>query len=412
MGVLRKLGATFRVTVYWKSTGSDDPCVRVYCRVMIVAVLFNSDDPRFGGYYGPPIRDLVFGTSVLQSSRRHMKIKHGDVLIYGHARTRAEFEHIAEATYFNTPWSRLKDARLRATYMQQTVWAWVIQNVTRKIAEDLHEALSSDAAYLGLHAVDYSLPQHLALYRNSMPAYCRIAGDRCALFYSMGSEDDRDEFEAQHLRTLGFGVVEWEDTGAHGTIFDDFDTLEHFQQVREVQAIFAGGTVEGDYAAEELVMMLEDLSPRLFNTLGAAVRALNRAQNEEDIAHVGLSARRYFEQLADALFPASAQPHNGRDVTQARYRNRIWAFIDQAVADDVAGRKEVIQALGKEVDRLIEDANSMLHGKASKESSVRILLGIAQASIALLQLDPRAVRKPYDAFKESMLKFLKELERD
>ena len=65
---------------------------------MIAAILFNSDDPRFHGYYGPPIRDIVFGTGVLQLSKRHLKIAHGDVLVYSHARTEAEYCRIAEAT--------------------------------------------------------------------------------------------------------------------------------------------------------------------------------------------------------------------------------------------------------------------------------------------------------------------------
>lgn len=369
---------------------------------MIIAVLFNSNDPKFNHYYGPPIRDLIFGTDVLQASGRHMKVKYGHVLIYSHARTRQEFERLAEATYFGTTWSRIDGARLRSSYMKVTIWAWVIQNVTHKIAEDLHVALSADGSYMGLHAVDYAHPQHLVLYRNSMPEYCRVFGTQCTLFYSMGNEDEKDEFEAEELLALYFDEVEWEDRGAHGTIFDDYDTPSHFQQVREVQTVFAGGTLEGDYAAEELVMMLEDINPRLFNTLGAAVRAVNRAQNEEDIAHVGLSGRRYFEQLADELFPARPQRHNGRDVTEAKYRNRLWAFIDQAVAQ--AGRKrQTVQALGSEVDRLVDEVNSMLHGSRDRAKALRLLLDLARLSATLLQLDPKTARKPYDAFNENII---------
>lgn len=375
---------------------------------MIIAVLFNSDDPKFNGYYGPPIRDTIFGTGVLQSSNRHMKVKHGDVLIYSHARTYKDYERIAEATYFGTTWTRIKSERIRASYMRETIWAWIIQNVTHQIAEGLDATLSSESSYLGLHAVDYSYPPHLALYRNSMPEYCRIMGTVCLLPYSMGNEDQKDEFEAEQLLTLGFTKVDWEDRGAHGTIFDDYDTLEHFQQVREVQAVFARGLPEGDYEAEELVMLMEDLNPRLFNTLGAAVRALSRAQNEEDIAHVGISGRRYVEQLANVLFPPRAELHNGRNVTKEKFRNRIWAFIDQAASPLIENREEEIRRRGLEVDRIIDEVNSILHGTPDKARALRILFDLAKLSIDLLQLDPVAARRPYDAYNDNLLKLLRE----
>jgi hypothetical protein len=44
--------------------------------------------------------------------------------------------------------------------------------MTREIATRIHEALTSDEAYLGLMGVDYTYGPHLALFRNSMiPRY-------------------------------------------------------------------------------------------------------------------------------------------------------------------------------------------------------------------------------------------------
>ncbi|WP_458048824.1 hypothetical protein [Paraburkholderia strydomiana] len=63
--------------------------------------------------------------------------------------------------------------------------------------------------------------------------YCRIVGRSCMLSYTMGEEDDRDECEAESLLGAGFEKIDWEDRGARDTIFDDFDTLEHFQKVRD-----------------------------------------------------------------------------------------------------------------------------------------------------------------------------------
>ncbi|MFQ1064130.1 hypothetical protein [Bordetella trematum] len=336
-----------------------------------------------------------------------MKIKHGDVLIYSHARTYEDYKRIAEATYFGSHWSRVNAELVRASYMETTIWAWVIQNVTHQIAEDLNTALLSESSYMGLHAIDYSYPPHLALYRNSMPDYCRIIGTTCMLPYSMGNEDEIDEFETEHLLTLGFTTVEWEDIGAHGSIFDDYDTLEHFQQVRDVQAVFARGLPEGDYEAEELVMLMEALNPRLFNTLGAAVRALSRAQNEEDIAHIGISGRRYIEQLADVLFPPSDTLYNGRSVKKDKFRNRIWAFIDQSITTPTANRNEIIEQHGLEVDRLIDELNAILHGTSNKHRALKVLFDLAKISIKLLQLNPTVTRNPYYAFNDNILDLLR-----
>lgn len=373
---------------------------------MIIAVLFNSDDPKFDGYYGGPIRDIIFKTSVLQSSKRHMKVKLGNVNIYRHAKTPENYKRLAEATFFSDAWSLVKRDRIEATYAHATICAWVIQNVTHKIAEQLDAALSSESAYLGLHAIEFIRPAHLMLYRNYMGDFCRITGDRCMLAYSMGNEESRNLWEAEHLQTLGFSEVGWEDRGAHGTIFDNYDTPEHFKQVREVQSVFAAGLKEGDYEAEEITMLLEDANPKLFDTLGAAVRAVNRAQNAEEIAQVGLSGRRYIEQLADVLFTPGSVSDDGRIITKEKFKNRIWAFITKSTPLTEINRDNVIKCLGKEVDRLIDEVNALVHGDQNKTRALKILFDLAKLTASLLQLDPSATRKPYDAFNQSMLDFL------
>lgn len=375
---------------------------------MIVAILFNSDDPKYGGYYGPPIRDFIFGTRVLQSSNRHLKIAHGDVLIYRHSKNIVDYRRIAEATYFASTWSTVQEDRLRATYLKQTIWAWVIQNATRTLAETLDTALKVDNAYLGLLEIDFSIPQHLVLFRNSMPSYCRVQGTCCTRYYSMGNEDEKDEHEAAELLKLGFTDVVWEDRGAHGTIFDDFDTPDHFTQIRQIQQVFASVLPNGDDEAGELVMMLEDLSPKLFNALGAAVRALATAKTEEDYAHVGISGRRYIEQLADALFPPSPIPFNGRDVSASKFKNRIWAFIDSALPPSSPTRSQDLLTLGGEVDRLIDAVNSLLHGLPEKNAAIEAFADLSRLTIALLQIDPTAVRQPYRAFEQKIIEFLRD----
>lgn len=373
---------------------------------MIISILFNSDDPCFDGYYGPPIRDLIFRSGVMQASNRPLKITHGDVLVYSHSKTSADYHRIADATYFAGTWSTIQADRLRDTYFKQTIWSWVVQNATKALAHQLDSALRHDPAYLGLLEVDFSLPAHLVLFRNSMPQYCRVEGDHCTRFYSMGNEDEKDEYETEEPLKLGFATVDWEDSGAHHTIFDDFDTPEHFIQLKAVQGALASVLPNGDDDASELVMMLEDLNPKLFNALGSAVRALSAAKTEEDFAHVGISGRRYVEQLADALFPASTVPVKGRDVSAPKFKNRLWAFIDKSLPAEAPSRDNELRSLGREIDRLIDAVNSLLHGQPDQQSALRAFADLAKLTIALLQLDPAASRQPYRAFEQKIVDFL------
>lgn len=376
---------------------------------MIVAFLFNSDDPKYGGYYGEPIRKLILSSNILQQSGRHLKISVGDVLILSHAKTTEEYLFLCEQTYFWHPWNYLFQDKIRATYLKATVFAWVIQNITEEITKSLHSNLKGDSAYLGMHALDYSYPIHLALYRNSMISQFRIKGKKCNLYYSsLDEEENKDYWEFETLEEFGFDV-DWEDTGARQTIFNDYDTLEHFSQVKDfVDAIapyLSGGTDE----AEELAMLLEDLDPKLFDSLGAAVRAFKRAQNEEDLAHVGLSGRRFMEQLADVLFPATHEPYKGREVTRDKYKNRLWAFVDLALPASESERATKFTALGKEIDRLIKEFNAAIHGNPDNDRVGQAYGDLAKFTVKLLSISPDMVRKPYYAYQKSLNEFMKQV---
>src|SRR4030043_2019939 len=178
------------------------------------AVLFDPGHQQYGKVYGWAIRDRILSTGVIQNSGRHVKVKIGNVLIYSNVKSKADYERIAERTYFSHPWQLLLSTKLRATYLKSRVFAWVIQNVDESTARQLHAALLTDDAYLGMHGVDLTNPAHLVLYRNSLVGMYRIKGKSCRIFYSMGEEDGKDESEPEELRALGFTDVGWEDKGA------------------------------------------------------------------------------------------------------------------------------------------------------------------------------------------------------
>lgn len=368
---------------------------------MHVAFLFDSDDPKYNGFYGNPIRDEILRTSVLQESGRHMKVYIGDVLTYSKARDKHHYIELSEEIYFSHQFQNLDVERVRATYFQRTIFVWVIENITTSIASQLHDALQDNSAYLGMHGVELAFAIHLVFYRNFIGSQYRIIGQTARVFYTMSEEDGKDYSEIDALLGLGFKDVDWEDNGARQTIFDDFDTPEHFKQVYGFKKAIIPYLKVREDDASELAMLLEDLNPKLFDILGAAVRAADRAVNEEDYAHVGLSGRRFFEKMADVLFPARTEPFKGRKVGKSEYKNRLIAFIDESVSDH-----EYLTKLGKEKDRLIESMNSALHGEPEPEKIMKDFADIAILSVHLLSLNPERSRDPYYGYNKNLESFL------
>jgi hypothetical protein len=128
---------------------------------MNIALLFNSDAPKYDGSYGGPIRRAVFGLWIIQASQRHMKVSVGDVLIYSSSKTWTDYDTLTERIYFAGTWSLFLEKRLRKTFRKATVYALTFENMTKAIATKLHAALTSDDSYLGLMEVDYTYGPHL-----------------------------------------------------------------------------------------------------------------------------------------------------------------------------------------------------------------------------------------------------------
>jgi len=119
---------------------------------MNIALLFNCAVPEYNGIYRLPIHNKVLKPGIIQASGRHMKVWTGDVSTYSHSREHSN--ELCEHVYFAHTWARLHQARLRATFWDATVYALVFENMTKEIANNLHETLTPDHSYLGLQAVD------------------------------------------------------------------------------------------------------------------------------------------------------------------------------------------------------------------------------------------------------------------
>jgi hypothetical protein len=388
---------------------------------MNIAFLFNSDASKYNGFYGYPIKKKVIGTGILRASSRRMRMHIGDIVTYGHVarrennRTYGDLAALEAQVYQSNDWSVLLRKRLEATYAKTTKYCLLFQNMSVEVAQNLHDALKSDTAYLGAMSVDFSNPLHLVFFRNSLIELCRLEGNKCSVFYSMGENEDPDISLKELFEKNGY-VVDYEDRGARRTIFDNYDSLEHFTRVEAFKRAVATFEGIGKDGAANITLNLEELHPYLFDILFAALDALSRAQTAEQFAHVALSGRRFLEFFADAIFPAQSAVFQGRkgprSVGKTNYRNRLWAFIEMSLYRTSSFEEARFQRLGKEADRLSELFNSGLHHSANKPTVTRALSELIVWVSELIEIDPPAFRNAYAPYAAEMKAFFLDAFKD
>lgn len=378
---------------------------------MVIAILFNSDHPSLGSYYGWSIKQHIFNSKILQASGIHLKIGCGDLLFYSHAKTTNDIKQFAQKTLFDTKSEWISKDKICSCILNSTIFTWVVQNATLDLTEKLHNYLISFPSYLGIHEINFAYPYHLVFFRNYIGEQYRIIGNSIRIFCFMGEFEEYDIAEFDELKKLGFDDVDLEDSGARLTIFDDYDSPEHFQQIDDFITQTSSYFKNGENDAFELCMLLSDVNPKLFNSLGAAVRATKHIQNEEDVAHIALSGRRYLEQLADVLFEPSDGKFNGRNVRKADYKNRIWSFIETSIQQNDEDKSNIIK-LGKEIDRLVDLFNSAIHGIPNQAEIINGFADLAKISLVLITLQPMYAKDPYFAYEKRLLDFIDECLND
>lgn len=376
---------------------------------MNVAFLFNSDHPELGGYYGGPVMDAVLDTNVLQQESRAMRVSVGDILTFGavsqsNDRTYAALDRLCREVYVPATFYRLNKHQLEATYTTATVYCWLFQNMTKTAAEQLHRKLQPLTYYLGCMDVDFSNPLHLKFFRNSLLENYRLSKKKCAIFYDMGENEDPDISVKEAFERGGY-EVEYEDQGARRTIFDHYDSLEHFRRVESFKSFCSRLPDLGNDDAAALAHSLEELHPRLFDAFAAAARTLERAETEEDYAQAALSGRRLLERTADALFPPQELDWKGRKVGPAQYKNRLCAHIEKALSATGAPPDRLI-SLGKEADRLVELFNSGLHASPSREKVELAFRDLIVWLSAVIDISPSMARDPYKPYEDVLNSFL------
>ncbi len=367
---------------------------------MRIALIFDANSYDDSYNYWWAIREIVLSTKIIQESGRHMTLSVGDVHT-GFYRN-DDPQVIYNALFGQQYWKKLHEAPLQRAFMRSVLFAMVFENMPTSVAEALHVSLSLHNGYLGALEIDFTFGPHLSKFR--LPEMYRLQGNNCSIFVSMGDEDGKDEFDLAEVKRLGYDEVDWEDRGAHRTIFDDFDTLGHFARVKIFENSVAPFLNGGEDDASDLVLALSDLNPKLFDALGSAISRLKDAQTDEELAQAALSGRRYLEQFADAIFPPRKEKRKGRNVGNVEYKNRIWAFIDENLSSDV----DTLSAPGNQVNTLVDEFNSGLHGNCTKIQMLKSFVNLSVVSAEILSLNPLALRKPYYAFNKRIIDFIKE----
>lgn len=360
---------------------------------MNVAFLFDSDAEEYGGIYGDAIEEKILGTGVLQNTQRHMRVSVGDVLTFMYARSGDSSGHLdlCKKTYFPMGYDRVIWDRLEATFGNRTVYTWLFQNMPAIVADRMHAILEPDGTYLGALGVDFSNPVHLQLFRNSLIEKFRFFSREASNFGEDEVEEDPDVVMRKNFENNGFTLI-YENIGLRRTIFDPYDTIEHFSRIGDFRRYFENIRGLNEDIASEITFHIEELHPKLFDGFAAAARTLSRAETSEDFAQAAISGRRLLEKVADYLYPPSNVLRNGRSVGKQAYRNRLWAYIEDALALK-GGNPIELNWLGREADRLVELFNSGLHADSGREKVEAAFRDLVVWLSNVISLNLMAIRK-------------------
>jgi hypothetical protein len=292
----------------------------------------------------------------------------------------------------------------------------LIEGVSSADAQALHASLLPRTGYRGALQVLPTNPVHLVLYLHALPPRLRLVRDAVRVLHTsfeapeVAGEDNRDWITYRKLEeTQWFQTVDWEDTGVQGTIFDPFDVPSHSEVVGELEQLLA---TQVSSVVDEVLLRSAALDPRIAETLHAALDLLEAHRTREQLAQVALSCRRLLERLADALFPPRPSSPGGRELGQAQYRNRLWAYVDERLAQSETNRKVLqssLEDIGTRVDRLDSLANKGLHAQVDATEVQRLLVGLVVLAYDLLLLSPVPQKAPEEPYRDSVAKLMREL---
>ena len=379
---------------------------------MRVAFHFNADIYAHAGEltWCRPFFEGVLAS--VPTTRRHVRIHVGDLVVRLYVRDRQAQSEVAQRILLEAPrsWRSLDPQQFTAAPWSMDILVLETIGLTLRDAQAIDDELRSRYGdkYLGALEVDPRAATHWVLYHQSLVAKYRIVGDNLRILQSSDEllADPQTQLAKEWADTHLFQSVSLEDIGMERSIFDPYDTPEQAARTADVAELL---TSQVGAVAEETLLRLQELDPRLIEVLHAAFTAAEAAQTGEQLAQAALSCRRFTERLADILFPATTEIRNGRKLGPAESRNRLWAYVE----DHIDGRaQEVVLAsladVGSRIDALDSFANKGLHAEISAAEMQRLLVALIVLTYDILTLAPPPLVADMSRYREPMASFVRD----
>lgn len=247
----------------------------------------------------------------------------------------------------------------------ETLDATTTASVDKKLRETFPNS------YLGALEVDESLASHLGAYR--LPVIGRI-DDGCAKIYWDGTnEASKIEYLIDWFRDAGFCECDFRPLNGKYSIFDtDHGSKQSLQNAQSRQWMRELLDSVGDH----ILGHLADGAPALPEKLWNALNEFHHLKVPEQASNVAFACRRIFECVADALFPPTDEPVEGRDLGTDKYRNRLLMYLQkQKVSQSERSQIEAtMKATALELGKLCDLANKGLHSEFVRSQARRCLL--------------------------------------
>jgi hypothetical protein len=377
-------------------------------------VAYHFDADAHGLAYGDAIEQLFFtALGEAPASRLHIRIKRGDLLLHFHFPDPADRETFIRQSilYPEHPvWTTVDSNRFPKEAARTDIYILYLDGISSGDAKRLDRRLRADDAYLGCLEINLANSAHWVLYDQKLISSYRIVGKELRLLH-VASELEPDlptGARQAWIESRLFDRVEFEDTGLQETILDPYRTVDAAQREAELEELLSG---HFSGVVTETLIRTGELDPILRDGLHAALTSFESFDSTEQLAHVGTSCRRFLERLADVLYPAQADPRNGRDLTQDKYLNRLWAYVD----DNLVGAEHdvvvsTLTDIGRRIDKLNELANRGVHAPTVNPSEMqRLLVGLVSTTYDVLTLAPPPRKARMEPYVESLVDFTRGL---
>ncbi|HEY2283257.1 MAG TPA: hypothetical protein VGH60_06860 [Solirubrobacteraceae bacterium] len=377
-------------------------------------IAYHFDADAHGGSYGNEIERLFFAAlNRATASRLHVRVKHGDLLLHLHIADDDERETFIREKILEPEhpvWTTCETGRFPEQAARRSVYILYLDGIASGDAKRLDRQLRTDDAYLGCLEIDLANPVHWVLYDQKLISAYRVVGRELRLLHIASElEPDLPTGARQDWIKSGlFNSVELEDTGLQETILDPYRTVEAARREAELEELLSG---HFSTVASETLIRTGELDPVLRDGLHAALTSFEAFESPEQLAHVATSCRRFLERLADTLFPARPEPRGKRELTQDKYLNRLWAYVEDNL--EGTGRDVVISTLtdiGGRIDKLHDLTNKGIHApKVNPAEMQRLLIGLVSTTYDILTLAPPPMKARMEPYAESVVEFAKQI---